>query len=1139
MCKSSKKIILTIFLSFGLSNITLADDIDILSEILPTDSNILFIMDLSGSMQWDLSGVDNSYPTLGQKSRVDVLRGAFQDIINDTDFNDIKIGLSVFSGAYQNIDGWNGGAHGITYPISPIQGVPAQSILSNASFTHPGNSYMPSAGTKNTREYLTNLSSSSLWNPLGGTPIVDALYEGVLYFRGENVDLGRAFPDDVHSAHPSTYTGSLSVVPGSCTTNTLKLTRSDSTGGTNCTTNTETREMCAEGVTSCGLGTNCAVEATDPVTRICDQSLTTISECTTANPTYHSCTVEPVVSCSTDVEGLTTCATTGSQVVCQEDQTRTFCDKTPETSYTCDFQVEQCDPDDTVGTLTYKSPIDSECPSNGIILLTDGMPTSRTRATEIMSLIGTGSCAMNDYDSDGQDDFSSWDVGAGQCGIELADYMSHTDHNLNIPGDQTISLYTIGFSLSAGSNTSAYLYDLADHGGGAFVAASNRAQLTAAFKDAIVGISKKSRSFSAPTYTVDTSTMLTHDRYVYVPVFNRTGGSFWSGNLKKYELRGGELYGKGMVKATDASGQLKGNVSDLWSLTGISKSVVDDGGAANKLNHATRKIFTDNGSSLINIASATAAQLGVSNADKTKLISFIRGEKAGGLSRYHMGDILHSKPAQLMMGGSESIIFIGTNEGYLHAIDSNTGEELFAYMPQELLKNIKPQYNNTVLGTHLYGVDGPLTLFDENGNGVKESGESAALYFGLRRGGKAYYGLDITNPANPTLKWKFTHPKLGYSWSQPTVAKLKYGGSVTPKNVLIFGGGYIDDHHIDPSTPDTDKNIARVAAAVFIINADTGALIAKIAGAELEYAVPSKIKVIDIDRNGSADRLYFTDTGGNILRVDLDPNKDSKIDDYKLTKLASLSGSSPIDKRSFFNEPDVAIFKKGGRVVLTVSVGSGKRPDPLNTLVENFFYVILDEDVYNTPVSSQNITPARLYDAPLMSGDNLIEQLALSGGKRGWKLPLMQPGVDGEKSLSSSITFQNKVMFTTFGITSKSTVGGSAACGVDNTNKSSLYVLDLLTGEAAMDLNNDGSVDNYSDSRVEIGPSGNIPQTPQIIRGGFQAHTGGGCTKTDCTRSYEIHAGTAKKIAGSGTKVAKPIPLNKVLPRAYWLENDQ
>lgn len=48
---------------------------------------------------------------------------------------------------------------------------------------------------------------------------------------------------------------------------------------------------------------------------------------------------------------------------------------------------------------------------------------------------------------------------------------------------------------------------------------------------------------------------------------------------------------------------------------------------------------------------------------------------------------------------------------------------------------------------HVYGIDGPLTLwsYDKNHDGEIKStdGDKRVLFFGLRRGGKAYYALSL------------------------------------------------------------------------------------------------------------------------------------------------------------------------------------------------------------------------------------------------------------------------------------------------------------------------------------------------------------------------------------------------------------
>lgn len=1138
-----------IVLMFVSSTAIFADDIDIMGEEAPYDSNVLFVMDLSGSMNFSLNADRDAF--FWEDSRLDILRGAFQDIISNEKFKHINVGLSVFSGGFQNARG-GGLGHGISYPVSPLLGS-AQEALSNQRFTHPGASYMPAAGTRTTREYLDMLSSDrAIWDAYHGTPIVDALYEAVLYFHGKDVDLGRYSASDVRSAHPATYAGALMSPAAGCTTTTVVETRTDSSGAIpgSCTESEETRGMCDETETSCYSGSNCLIEPIDTITHSCAQVNGTLGDASATcegHPTYTNCRAEPKTVCKYDANDQMICTTAtsnGVDLLCDE-TTRTFCDRnTPITQYTCSFEVEDCSaaPAAADGSALYISPVKSECQNNGIILLTDGMPTLNNSKDKVKSLLGIGNCGINDYNNDGRDDFSDYSDRTGACGVELAKYMSTTDIDSSLAGEQNITLYTVGLSMSVGNNAAAasYLGELAKEGGGESFMANSRAGLVKAFKQAISSVDTKARSFSAPTYSVDTSTMLTHGQYVYVPVFAGMTGSIGAGNLKKYELSNGELYGKNMVKATDADGKLINTVSDLWSATAVSKSVLESGGAASHLIPAQRNIYTDNGSSLIDISNVRASQLGArSNAEKVKMINFIRGRAKDGTPRFHMGDIIHSKPVQLMTGSSDSVVFVGTNEGFVHAIQSSTGKELFAYMPRELLKNIKPQFLSKAQETHLYGVDGTLTLLDDNNNGVIETNESATLFFGLRRGGKAYYALDVTDPANPSLKWKFAHRKLGYTWSQPTVAKLKYGGATTAKDVLIFGGGYIDDNHLDTNTPDRDRNFRRVAASVFIVDADTGTLIKRIKSSRLKYAVPSKIKVLDVDRNGSVDRLYFTDTGGHVLRVDLDPNQDNSIGDYKLTKLASLGGGG-LNKRKFFNAPDVALFKRGARVVLTVSVGSGNRPKPLSTSVDNYFYVLLDENVFKVPSRSQNITPSDLYNAPLASSQNLLLELASPGGKRGWKIALDQSGVNGEKSLSSSITFQNKVMFTTFGILSEIPTNNNGMCGIAYTNQSSIYILDLLSGKAALDLNGDGSVNDSSDSVVVIkGGGGEIPSTPQIIRQPFQSHTKGACTTTDCIRPFEIHAGNGKKIADSDTTAANPVPANKTLPRTYWIEKGQ
>lgn len=1168
--------ILAPLLLIALSATAIADDIDIISRSVPIKTNVLFIMDLSGSMNRDAIG--NFPPQVGP-SRLTALRGAFQDIVNDPDFKDINIGVSVFSGAAQSGLG-AGRAHGISYPVAPVTGTSPQNVLNrNATFTHKGISFMPAVGaTRNTRQYLSLLSSNAVWDAGSSTPLVDALYEAALYFKGSDVFWGRHTAENINAAHPSTYRGKLtntSVAPtcvsnpsdpgynrvacsrGSCGAtqdckDVIKRRWSAVDTGKNCTSQPGICQAPFLGGT-CGLGTNCS-DSLSFRDQTCESSHTTIGSCTAAHPTWQSCQIENTQSCTTDSEGVSTCVPSGTRIKCKE--MRTYCDDVE--SYICDVEVNECtrcpaSRDLATGNAVYKTPITEKCPANGIVLLSDGDPTVNNSAGLIASMISTPTVDYANGCSAGTSN--------ERCGPELARYLASEDQS-DIDGDQPVRTFTVGFALTPGSTASIYMDALASAGNGDFVNANNRAQLAEAFKQAILAIAKRERTFSAPTYTVNSSTQLTHGDYVYAPMFDRGTGVAWPGNVKKYKLQGGKLYGLkdgASVEATDDQGLLKADVQDLWEGPQLGGPITS-GGAAHKIPlPAQRKIYTDVGVSGTNVqldqpqyelkVSNSAITRGMLNApteaDRTQYINYIRGENTDGTPRYHMGDIIHSKPLQLSYPSNKSVLFVGTNEGYLHAIDADSGRELFAFMPSELLKNIKLQYENNPSTEHVYGVDGPMKLWldDMNKNGVKDSNEDAYLYFGLRRGGGSYYALKLNNNMDvaPTLAWKVdassdsNFSNLGYTWSEPTFAKLRYEKNGTdtrkPKPVLVFGGGYVDDHNGESA------NGAK-ASEVFIVDALTGDHIwdsGMVASPSVEFAVPAKVRTVDVDRNGSIDRLYFGDTGGNLWRADLGGTGDERYDMSKsklihLARLGNGSGINDANDRKFFAEPDVAFLKDKGKYALTVAIGSGSRPDVLNTTVENYFFVIRDKDVFRRPKT----TPDVIELDDLVDGGNSID--IVSASKKGWKMPLNESST-GEKVLSSALTFQNKVLFTSL-VINKVTANNynNNICSLNNNSQGRLYALDLLTGDAVLDLDSDTAAN--TDSYVTV-TGGEILETPQIIYGDFADKNGNSCTTSECARTYSIHVGKGPSKAGSSTHTSKPIPVGKTLPRVYWLDKEQ
>ena len=446
--------------------------------------------------------------------------------------------------------------------------------------------------------------------------------------------------------------------------------------------------------------------------------------------------------------------------------------------------------------------------------------------------------------------------------------------------------------------------------------------------------------------------------------------------------------------------------------------------------------------------------------------------------RSQMGDPIHSQPIIVNYGTDDSAIFVATNQGMLHSFDTSTGEENFAIMPKTLLQNLHHFYKDTSSLEHKYGLDGDMIL--------RTVGDNKYLYVGMRRGGRNYYVFDVTQKASPTLKFKIeggagTLAKLGQTWSRPTITKVNMGGQV--KNVMIVGGGY-DDAQDDRAIRANDV----VGNAVFMFDADTGSLLwhasnedADLNLTNMTYSVPGRISVIDRDNDGFADHMYVADMGGQLFRLDI-YNGNSGTNFIKGARIADFGGDTAETNRHFYYGPDVTEIALGDELYYGIALGSGWRASPLDTVVEDNFYMLKDSGVFNRDVNGnytfmQTVYESGMYNATshaLNSSDEGERELASQdfANKAGWYLNLT---TNGEKVLSSPLIINYKVFFTTY----VPAVSSTSACAPP-TGNSRAYLVSMFNGNAVTDVNNDGEV-NDADRSAELKQTGIAPETKILI----------------------------------------------------------
>ena len=781
----------------------------------------------------------------------------------------------------------------------------------------------------------------------------------------------------------------------------------------------------------------------------------------------------------------------------------------------------------------YKQPVEYECSKNFVVLLTDGLPTAdRDIYAKINAAAPVG---LPNYGTvTGRTGCAGTDVN-GQCLDDVADYLAKADLNPNVDGVQSSTLYTIGFGLPGEDADAAatYLTEAAVAGGGKYFVANNVGDLTEALTEITSDIFKRDISFTAPAVAVNAFNRTQHLNDLYVSVFRAKDEVQWPGNLKKYVINGVAIEDALDNNAIDPdTGFFADTAKNFWN-EGASADGADvyKGGAANIIPQPNdRKVYTNNGSSDLTIAgnALVAGNAGLyTNEDfglvgaageppLTTLIDWTRGMDVKDVdgdgdvteSRGTMGDTLHSQPAAVVYGkttGYDVVIYSATNSGYLHAIDADSGVEKWAFMPNELLDNLGDLYFNENVDYKNYGIDGDIVpvIYDANDDGIITTidGDFVYLVFGMRRGGDNYYMIEVSDPDKPKLRWIRSFPELGQTWSPPVVAKIDIDSTLQQspqKAVVVIGGGY-DTAHDSPAHPATAD---AEGAGIMMLDLKTGDRIwragldtgADLTLAKMTRSIPSRIRVIDLNGDGLADRMYAADLGGQIWRFDITNGEkpDKIVAGGVIARLGAEGLSTPTsaDTRRFYTTPDVSILtdKAQNRRYLAISIGSGYRAHPLDNDATDRFYSIRDPDLLNP------LTQTQYNNYSIIEDDDLTEISGTYGTsipltKDGWKLTLP----DNEKVLSDSQTFDNSVYFVTMEPTVNSTDPCQAGVSINR-----LYRLDIVNGDPVIDygVTVPTDPDDIDAARVTQLEQGGIAPKPQFF---FPSPVDPNCTGDDCS----------------------------------------
>lgn len=764
----------------------------------------------------------------------------------------------------------------------------------------------------------------------------------------------------------------------------------------------------------------------------------------------------------------------------------------------------------------YVSPIQYRCQKNFTIVLTDGLPTRDTNfPTNDPADVADTARDLPDWDglhpattAGDYPDFPQYSDGFDPAGTGAAEgsslYLDDIakfawDIDMKTSGNDTAggsyqdlrfptqNMYTYAIGFSTGNQM---LADTAEYGHGLYMLADNAQQLTQALQIAMNNVFAMSSSSSS---VAANSTRLNTDTKIYQARFNSLQ---WSGELLAFPINSDGSVGTMASNAANNMPEHGDRNIYAYHPTAIPRGVP----------------FTwSGGSTQLSATQQTALNTNISGVNDglgPNRVSYLRGNRSleaqnGGSFRNRastLGDIVNSDPHFIgtpdyrydLLPSTEGaayrtfrdsaayrnrtpMLYVGANDGMLHAFDADTLTERFAFVPNAVFPKLsaltETNYN------HTFFVDGSPRSGDAYIGGAWKT----VLVSGLRSGGKSIFALDVTNPAGFTgsnVLWEFTDAtNLGYTFSQPTIVRLGNG-----QWAAIFGNGY---------------NSTAQTAQLFIVNLADGSLISRIdtgVGSATVAGNPNGLSTpvpVDVDGDRITDYVYAGDLYGNMWKFDLTPNNVSNWNvayrqggtNYPLYRAVDANGNGqPITVR-----PEIGRHPASGtNGGLMVYFGTGKYLETGdNTVPANAprqtFYGIRDNGtrVSNgiSDLQQQTITETLNDDGRLV---RIVSETAVAATMRGWYVNLP---TNGERSISNPVLHSGRIIFTTL-------IPDADPCSFGGV--SWLMELNAVTGARfaypVFDLNGDGVINDQDRLEDDTPTSGQLYDgvipTPTILDAG-------------------------------------------------------
>ncbi len=707
------------------------------------------------------------------------------------------------------------------------------------------------------------------------------------------------------------------------------------------------------------------------------------------------------------------------------------------------------------------------------------------------------------------------------------------------------------------------------NGRGKFLSATNPQTLISSLQDVISDIESRQGSAASVSFN---STSLGAGTNLFFANFDTTN---WSGDLRSFSVdpNTGDL---SLSAAWSAATKLDGRTNSDMVNTRVIYTWGKDAGSTNDgVLFSWRTTDPKPTTGILddlkkNQDSTTEAS---PFTKSIKRLNFIRGDTSNdgtGLIRKRssrLGDIIASSP--LFVGkplsgwpdntpfgdvsdryssyesGSaasrDSIVYVGANDGMLHGFKSVNGQEVMAYLPSAVSSsndNEGLHYLTESDYQHRYYVDGsPVSadIYIKTDSAAVSKSWITMLAGTLGGGGHGVYALDVTDPtqylnsqnaAESIVLWEFTDQDdsdLGLTYSTPEIVMMNNN-----EWALVLGNGY--------NATGTDRAKLMI---LFIekgidgqwntgdyIKIDTGV------GDAVNKNGLSTPTLVDLDNDGKTDRIYAGDLHGNMWAFDV---SDSNTSNWKVAyednsnnpvALFSAGTSKPITMKPLIVEPDWVAETANNKPNRMVYFGTGQyiaTGDATNT-DQQTIYGIWDAgiSVASSAIVEQTFESGFPADARVLSTNSVVYASNPSTGNLGWFVDLPETG---ERVVVNALERAGSIFFNTMTPSSTpcSAGGDGWQMAVNSKTGGNPTIVSLdYTGDGILD-DSDKVLDSTSGDKINLAG----------VKFGYGIASATAMIETSSGKAYGYTSGTSSLVP-----IKSPLPavVSATGSRRSWIQ---